>query len=268
MAGRILSVEPSPKSKPKKLVVSVKSGSEKSSDFKGKAFVQELYDNTVRPRKSVTKDLRFVRNRAEVGFGFKPGHAVIILFDKNGEVLDFRKSFPSSTQSGSTAVATSASPSPITYNSKQVFVVHGRDEAGKDATCRLLEKSGLEALVLHERPHMGRTLIEKLEDFGNVGYAVVILSGDDIGGLRDGEEKDKLKLRARQNVIFELGIFLGRLGRGRVCLLYKKGVGIPSDLGGLGYVEMDEGGTWRIKLAREMAAAGVSVDMKKVAELS
>ncbi len=268
MAGRILDLDVIPKSKPKKLVVSVLSGLDKAATFKGKAFVQEAYDNTPRPRRSVAGDLSFAKNKAEIGFGFKPGHASVILFDKNDEVLDFRRGFPLSGETATTAVSPATGSIPVTFNPKEVFVVHGRDEGGKDAVCRLLERSGLEAIVLKERPHRGRTLIEKLEDYGGVGYAVVILSGDDVGGLHNAREMDQLNLRARQNVIFELGIFLGKLGRGRVSLLYKKGVEIPSDLSGLGYVEMDEGGAWRMRLAREMDAAGISIDMKRVAELS
>ncbi len=268
MGGKIVSAELAPKSKPKKLVVTVEGALEKASSFKGKAFVQEVFDSSGKPRRSMKEDLRFVRNRAEVGLEFRPGHVAIILFDKNGDILDYRRGFPQSTETATASAPPGTSSTPITYNPKHVFVVHGRDDGGKDAVCRLLERSGLEAIVLQERPHMGRTLIEKLEDYGNVGYAIVILSGDDVGGLHSGDEMEKLRLRARQNVIFELGTFLGRLGRGRVCLLYRKDVEIPSDLGGLGYVEMDTGGTWRMKLAREMDAAGISVDMKKVAELS
>lgn len=269
MAGRIKGFDLTPKSKPKRLAISVKDGTEKASSFKGKAFVQEIYDNSLRIRRSITEDLKFVRNKATVEIPFRPGHTSIVLFDSHGEILDYRRGLPMNVETiAATAAGAPTSSAPATYNPRQVFVVHGRNEGEKDTVCRLLEKSGLEAIVLQERPHMGRTLIEKLEDYGSVGYAVVILSGDDVGGLHDEEGADHMKFRARQNVIFELGTFLGRLGRGRVCVLYKKGVEIPSDLNGLGYVEMDAGGAWRMKLAREMDGAGVSVDMKKIAELS
>ncbi len=228
-----------------------------------------MSDGSIRPRQTITQDLSFLRNRAEVLVGFRPGYGAVILFDGKGEVLDHRKVYLSRPEDSSTASAVGARTisTSIVLNPKRVFVVHGRDEGGKDAVCRLLERSGLEAIVLQERPHRGRTLIEKLEDYGDVGYAVVILSGDDVGGLQV-QETGKLNPRARQNVIFELGIFLGRLGRGRVCLLYRKGVELPSDLSGLGYVEMDSGGTWKMKLAREMNESGISVDLKKIAELS
>ena len=92
---------------------------------------------------------------------------------------------------------------------KKVFVIHGRDEGIKSTVARFLEKLGLEAIVLHEQANAGRTVIEKFEDFARVGFAVVLLTPDDRGGLQnDGAD---FKPRARQNVIFELGYFIGKL---------------------------------------------------------
>ncbi|MCD6153547.1 MAG: nucleotide-binding protein, partial [Syntrophobacterales bacterium] len=114
------------------------------------------------------------------------------------------------------------------YEAKKIFVVHGRNNEIKEAVARFLEKIGLSPIILHEQPNSGRTIIEKFEQYSNdISYAVVLLTSDDIGGIKD--KNPKLQPRARQNVILELGYFMGRLGRSRVCALYDKGVELPSD---------------------------------------
>lgn len=115
-------------------------------------------------------------------------------------------------------------------------------------------------MILHEQPNSGRTIIEKFEEYSNVGFAIVLLTADDIGGVKNGNE---LQLRARQNVIFELGFFNGKLGRNRVCCLYEAGVELPSDYSGVVYVEYDSG-QWKMNLVRELRAAGYQVDANDV----
>ncbi len=100
--------------------------------------------------------------------------------------------------------------------SDRVFVVHGHDEAPREMVARFLEKLGLVAVILHEQASRGRTVIEKVEEHGDVAFAVVLLTPDDEGRSRGGGE---LMPRARQNVVLELGYFLARLGRDRVCAL-------------------------------------------------
>jgi predicted nucleotide-binding protein len=147
---------------------------------------------------------------------------------------------------------------------KELFIVHGHDEAAKEAVSRFVEKLGLKALVLHEQPNRGRTIIEKFEDYSNVEMAIVIITADDVGAERDSATKlSELKPRARQDVIFELGFFSGKLGRSRVCVLYKEGVELPSDYHGVVYVPLDSSGAWRLKLAGEIRSAGIDVDMNK-----
>ena len=142
----------------------------------------------------------------------------------------------------------------------RIFLVHGHDEATLHETARFLEKLDQEVIILREQPNKGRTIIEKFEDYADVGFAVVLLTNDDRGGPSDlpvEEQQD----RARQNVIFELGYFIGRLGRNRVCALYTSGVEIPSDYTGVFYIQLDDQGGWRLALAKEMKAAGLPVDM-------
>jgi predicted nucleotide-binding protein len=159
-----------------------------------------------------------------------------------------------------TELASGAPPAVPETKGNSVFLVHGRDEAALQATARFLEKLRLPVIVLREQPNEGRTIIEKFVDYSDVGFAVVLLTPDDRGGLAS-DAYGALRLRSRQNVILELGFFLGKLGRKRVCALYQEEVEIPSDYGGVAFVKLDKGCAWRLELAREMKAAGLEIDM-------
>ncbi|SIT42238.1 putative nucleotide-binding protein containing TIR-like domain [Paraburkholderia ribeironis] len=148
-------------------------------------------------------------------------------------------------------------PTSATEGSDKVFIVHGHNEAGKLAVARLLETLKLKPVILSEEPNEGRTIIEKFEHNAGVGFAIVLMTADDVGGKTD----QQLKPRARQNVILELGYFVGKLGRPRVCALYESGVEMPSDIIGVGYVSLDPAGHWRFALAKELRAAGYPVNM-------
>jgi predicted nucleotide-binding protein len=137
--------------------------------------------------------------------------------------------------------------------SNDVFIVHGRDSPAKTEVARLVERAGLDAVILHEQPNQGRTIIEKFEDHGSIaGFAVILLTPDDVGGLNE----DQLQPRARQNVIGEMFWFAGKLGRDHVCALKKGEIEMPSDFAGIGYVDMDDRGTWKMELLKELQAAG------------
>jgi len=148
------------------------------------------------------------------------------------------------------------------HSNRKVFVVHGRDEAAKLAVARFLEAMGFEPIILHEQANRGDTIIEKFERNADVGFAVVLLTPDDIGGPKDAKE---FQPRARQNVIAELGYFVGTLGRGRVLPLLKGALEIPTDFSGVVYTEMDDRGRWKTELANELDAAGFEVDFRKAA---
>lgn len=152
--------------------------------------------------------------------------------------------------------------SEIAPDNRRVFVVHGHDTELKEATARLLSKLELDPIILHEQPSKGRTIIEKLEAHVDVGFAVVLLTPEDFGYPADKPEAGQG--RARQNVVMELGLFTGVLGRHRVCALHKGDVELPSDIDGVVYVRVDEGKGWRMELAREIKAAGITVDMNKL----
>jgi hypothetical protein len=144
---------------------------------------------------------------------------------------------------------------------ERVFIVHGHDEAPRETVARFLTTIDLKPVILHEQANRGMTIPEKLIEYGNVGFAVVLLTPDDLGRSKD--ESDE-KSRARQNVILELGYFVGSLGRERVCALLRGTIEIPSDYMGVAYTEFDERGAWRQELARELKAAGYDIDWNKV----
>ena len=146
-------------------------------------------------------------------------------------------------------------------STNEVFVIHGRDEGAKQTVARFLERLSLKPVILHEQPNEGRTIIEKFEDHAHVGFAVVLLTPDDVGSLK--EEKTNLKSRARQNVIFEFGYFIGKLGRKRVCALVKGDVEKPSDYDGVLYIPLDDSDGWKMRLIRELKTAGFEVDANK-----
>ncbi|VVD76766.1 hypothetical protein PEP31012_00883 [Pandoraea eparura] len=143
----------------------------------------------------------------------------------------------------------------------RVFIVHGRDGERKQSVARFIERLGFTAVILHEQANAGATVIEKLEAHANAGFAVILWTGDDVGRLKTESED---KPRARQNVIFECGFFIGKLGRERVCTLVEPGVDVPSDLAGFGYVELDERDRWHLDLAKELRAAGYAVDLNRL----
>lgn len=140
--------------------------------------------------------------------------------------------------------------------SNKIFIIHGHDELMKSSVQLLLTRAGLNDIVLHEQPDRGRTIIDKLiEETNDACYAIALLSPDDVG------ENGK---RARQNVILEIGYFLGKLGKERVRLLVKENIEIPSDLHGIIYEPFDTAGNWRMKLLKEMQAVGIALDIDEV----
>ena len=145
-------------------------------------------------------------------------------------------------------------------NKRKIFVIHGHDESARESVARFLEKLELRPVVLHEEPNKGRTIIEKFEAHADVGFAVVLLTPDDVGKPTNGDE---LKPRARQNVILELGFFIGQLGRDRVCPFVKGDVETPSDYDGVVYTKLDDSGGWKTKLIQELKAAGYDIDANR-----
>lgn len=146
-----------------------------------------------------------------------------------------------------------------------IFIVHGRDEGAKESVSNFIHKLKLNPIILHEKPNEGKTIIEKLESYANVDFAIVLLTPDDIGNSKDNP--NKAEPRARQNVIFELGYFVGKLGREKVCALYKENVEIPTDYKGVTYLSMDNNTNWRNKLIQEFNNVGINVEKDLIINL-
>lgn len=138
----------------------------------------------------------------------------------------------------------------------RVFVVHGRNEQARDDMVSFLASVGLEGIVLHEQPNMGRHLLTKFIDEAElVTFAVVLMTDDDEGSAKGGP----LAPRARQNVILELGYFLAHLGQAKVCALISPGLETPSDFDGIVYIKMSLDGKWKKELLRELISARMPV---------
>jgi predicted nucleotide-binding protein len=112
-------------------------------------------------------------------------------------------------------------------NSNKVFIVHGHDDQTKIETARFIERAGLEAIILHEQPRASKTIIEKIESYGDVG--------------------------------FEHGYFIGRLGREKVTALVKEDLETPNDISGVVYTKIDSRGAWKMTLFNELENAGYKV---------
>ena len=142
-----------------------------------------------------------------------------------------------------------------------VLLIHGRDEATKESLLEFLEKLGLHPFVLHEQPDGGKSMMEMSEESSDIHFAIILLAPDDLAAPRN-KPKER-QTRVSQNVIFEWGYFMGKLGRGRVCALYKEGVEIPSDYSGTVYIPMDSRGAWQLLIAKEIKQAGIEIDLNK-----
>lgn len=146
---------------------------------------------------------------------------------------------------------------PVQHDARKVFLVHGHDGEVKQTVARFLEKNGLKVIILDEIAGQGRTIIEKFEQHSLVGYAVVLMTPDDATEHPEGGASER---RARQNVVFELGFFVGALKRGRVCVIVRGNVEKPSNYWGVEYIPWDDAGGWKLKLLEELKAANLAVN--------
>lgn len=136
----------------------------------------------------------------------------------------------------------------------KIFIVHGHDGEIKQSVARIVEKQGIEAVILSEKANQGRTIIEKFEDYSDVDGAICLFTADDLGREKNGSSDN---LRARQNVVLETGYFMGKLGRKCIVILADEQVEMPSDLSGVVYTNTDN---WQIDLLKELKAMGYSID--------
>jgi len=151
---------------------------------------------------------------------------------------------------------------PVELDKSKVFIVHGHDDLAKTEVARFIEKLNFEAVILHEQASSGKTIIEKIEEHSNVGFGIILYTPCDIGSTKADQEN--LKFRARQNVVFEHGYLMARIGRNNVCALVKNEVETPNDISGVVYVPMDYHKAWQVAIAKEMRNSGYDIDMNKV----
>lgn len=192
----------------------------------------------------------FMRDDGEPCFAFIDS----LKMDITNDEFDFSPTLQEPTQ-------TQNSKTPSLSN-KRVFIVHGHDELIKTQTARFVEKLGFEAVILHEQASKGMTIIEKIEANTDVGFAIVLYTGDDSGNAKAEVNSGKLNDRARQNVVFEHGYLIAKLTRGHVVPLVSANVELPSDISGMVYVDDTN---WQIAIAKEMKAAGYAIDFNKIA---
>jgi len=150
----------------------------------------------------------------------------------------------------------------VACDSKSVFIVHGHDASVKSEAARLCEKIGLSPIILNDQPSKGNTVIEKIEEYSNVGFALVLYTPCDIG--KENNDSATNQRRARQNVVFEHGYLVAKLGRNKVCALVMDNVETPSDISGLVYISIDSEGMWKYKVIDELKAAGFIVSKDNI----
>lgn len=145
--------------------------------------------------------------------------------------------------------------------SNKVFVVYGHDEITQLKVTDFVQKLGLSPVILADKPNLGMTIIEKLEENSDVGFAIVLYTSDDF--VQSGAETYK---QPRPNVIFEYGYFMGKLGRKNIALLVNEEIKSHSDILGTGYIKLSNDDGWKLQLAKELRAAGYNIDMNKIVE--
>lgn len=216
-----------------------------------------------RTRKDSAEILPIVQWEREVKHKCTPGISNEWYIADNGEEVtdDFIQGLPGykKTKSDEQIIESKA-------QRKQIFVVHGHDKEMEEAVARILEKLGLEPIILHEQAGSSKTIIEKFEACSeNVSFAIVLLSPDDLGYKKDHSPESAM-FRARQNVILELGYFMGKLGRKNVVALHRSETNfeVPSDILGILYISFDPYNGWKLALAKELKAAGYDIDFGKL----
>ena len=142
-----------------------------------------------------------------------------------------------------------------------IFIVHGHNVAAKEQVARFVEKLGFDAIILHEQVSGGKTIIEKIKSNTNVGFAIVLYTPDDFKDVKTKSGKN-LKPRARQNVVFEHGYLIAKIGRENVTAVVFDDVELPTDIRGIVYIKAE--GHWKNELAKEMKNAGYNIDYSKI----
>ena len=148
---------------------------------------------------------------------------------------------------------------------RRILVVCGKDDEMKQAITNALTKLWLVPVVMCEEPSQGRKIVERFQDYSDVSFAVVLLSPDESVFVKD-EPPTKRKLRPRQDVVFELGFLLGKLGRGNVLVFQRECQNFdgPTDFEGMKVTAFDDRDSWKLALIRELTNCGYNVDVDRI----
>ena len=150
----------------------------------------------------------------------------------------------------------------VPRNKRKVFIVHGRDNEAKFEVSRFIENLGLEPIILHEQASLGKTIIEKIEHYANdADFAIILYTPCDNGrGIHESNVAPKN--RARQNVIFEHGYLMSKLGRENVCALVKGDIETPNDISGVVYINLNPYEGWKRAVSKELESCGYTINHK------
>ncbi len=187
--------------------------------------------------------------------GVKHDDSIECVKDLETTVLELRDYLAEEEESENNGIVASDSSS---FSNDKVFIVHGHNGELKEAVARLIESQGINAIILSEQANQGKTIIEKFEENVDVSAAIALFTNDDMGKAKDAKENFP---RARQNVVFEAGYFMGKLGRNRVVMIAEKGIELPSDLNGVVYTDKTD---WKLDVCRELKAMGFAIDFNKL----
>jgi len=149
---------------------------------------------------------------------------------------------------------------------RRIIVVSGADDEMKQALTGALTKLSLIPLVMSEEPSQGKKIVENFSrDYADVAFAVVLLSPDDFAYAKN-EAATKRKLRPQQDVVFELGFLLGKLGKGNVLVFFRECANfeIPTDFEGIKFTAFDDRDSWKLALIRELSNSGLAVDGDRI----
>jgi predicted nucleotide-binding protein len=117
---------------------------------------------------------------------------------------------------------------------RRVFISHGRATDWREVQMFIERDIDIKTLELAQEPNKGLTVLGKLAEAAeNCDSAVIVMTGDDTDS--DGQ------VRARENVMHEIGYFQGKYGLSRIVLLHEDGVNMPSNIHGLVYLSFPKG---------------------------
>ena len=188
----------------------------------------------MRPRKDTKMDNNItIQNTISIGIEIPPETFI------NEKTINVQNLIieSSSTNNGTICIPDNVSNNIVVPSKKKkIFIVHGHDNEVKLEVARFIEKIGLEPIILHEQVNSGMTVIEKIEKYSDVEFGIVLYTPCDLGYVK-GKKKEK-KARARQNVVFEHGYLIGKLGRNNVCALVKGDIELPNDISGIVYIQL------------------------------